>query len=477
MEQLEALVAAEEGRFTSYQSYEELRAHWWNLQREYPQTAHVETWGLTPPSEGEQSPGRPIEALILNSQTEGNRRPYALLQMEHENELPTTLAIQLIADIVCNNPHLLDEWGYNLILANTTHPDGIALQSWAHSSPHTFSPLSYALGFFRSAASEQVAWGYPFRHKKIFKHRPTNAENAANVALIEHYMPTYLHSFHSAALDDAHFFVNNTDATNEKLIRGVISAFQSRGLHLQDGIPEASHYKKVDGYNGVYSPMPGTGFQYESLNNDDELAEEMEWEYGTMAADYMINIDNERLQRTLLTEVPLFTAEALRNKTPSGITYLDALDIVRRNQIGIRKSIETCMPYLTKYSFSSPHRQSSSIGRLYRSVEWFSDLLHQINAQPIQRAGIKDRELSVAESYAMIHRQHYYELLFLGEVHHLAEKLSLKHMSSDLRDEVAGGVESINTVSPMQIIPLPQLVGAQALGGLISLQLSAQAMV
>lgn len=459
MEQIDSLVLQGQERFTRYQTYEELRAHWWRLSREYPEIAHLEQWGRGADRDEQYPNGRPIEALILSNPKEAAKRPFALLQMEHENELPTTLAIQLIADIVCQNPEILDELGYNLILLNTTHPDGIALQEWIHAGE--FTPLSYPLGFYRSAADEQVAWGYPFRHKKASRWR-VSPENRASMGLIEYHAPTYLHSFHAAGIDDAYVFIE--DPGNGALARSLIGAFQSRGLHMQQGAPEFPHYKKVDGYDGVYSPLPRAGLEYEAFYGDTELAEEIEWEYGTMASDFVTGIADG--VQAVLTEVPFLTAAALRNQSPADLLHADAQQIDRKYKLRNLESIEACMPVLGRAMRSE---ESPQAGRLLRSLTWYHGLLQRTIARPLIKVSRTEQKITIAEAFGMTERLRYYDLLFRGEVHHLANRLGEKAMADDIKGQLEAEIGEINQVSELQTLPLPKLVGAQALGALVAL--------
>jgi hypothetical protein len=460
MERFSTLIDNEQERFATYQTYEELRLHWWRLSRDYPDHTRIELAGHGSDRDAKYPGGRPIEALILSNHKEEHKRPYALLQMEHENELPTTLAIQLLADVVCKNPELLDELGYNLILLNTTHPDGIALQEWTQADE--FTPLSYALGFYRSAAEEQVAWGYPFRHKWAASYRAT-AENRASMRLIEHYQPTFLHSLHAAAIDDAHFFVN--DATDTALMQKLITTFGRSGLRMQEGSPEISYYQKVDGHPGAYSPLPNAALEYDDTYKNAEPSEDIEWPWGTMASDYVTGMTGSA--RTLLTEVPYFTTDALRSTALSGMTLQDAMKQDRNNKVTNLRSISA---HMTELDNRGELNGSPKTERLSRSLKWYCNLLEGIIAKPLEKEPHKKRELTVSEAYGIVQGWQYYGLLFRGEVHHLARRLGCQALAVDLRNEIEAEIEEIDKVSTLKVLPLQKLVGAQALSSLIALQ-------
>lgn len=459
MERFSTLIDNEQERFTTYQTYEELRAHWWRLFREYPDHSRVEPWGYGSGGDTQYQFGRPIEAFILSNHKEEHKRPYALLQMEHENELPTTLAIQLIADVVCKNPELLDELGYNLILLNTLHPDGIALQEWIQADE--FTPLSYALGFYRSAGDEQVAWGYPFRHKRAVSWNAT-AENRVGMGLIEHYQPTFLHSLHAAAIDDAYFFVD--DASDTLLMQKLARTLRRSGLRLQQGAPEAPYYQRVSGHPGVYSPLPNVALEYDHHYKEGEPSEDFEWSSGTMASDYVVGMTGGA--RTLLTEVPYFTTDALHSTRPSGITKYDAIKLNRDNKIINLRSIRAHMAELDS---RGELNGSPKVGRLSRSLKWYCNLMEDITSRPLGEEK-HETDLTVSEAYGIVQRMQYYDLLFLGEVHHLARRLGRHAIATNVHNEIDAGVKAIDRVSPLKVLPIQKLVGAQALCSLVALQ-------
>lgn len=460
MERFTTLIDNEQERFATYQTYEELRAHWWWLARNYPDHTRIELCGHGSDHDTEYPTGRPIEALILSNQKEECKRPYAFLQMEHENELPTTLAIQLIADLICKSPELLDELGYNLILLNTAHPDGIALQEWAQKGE--FTPLSYALGFYRSAANEQVAWGYPFRYKRTVNWN-TTAENRASMRLIEQYEPTFLHSFHCAAIDDAHIYLS--DNRDTALIQKLTKTLRRSNLHLQQGPPEMPYHQKIDGYPGFYSPLPSVALDYDNLYGNTEPPEDFEWESGTMASDYVAGVADDAYM--LLTEVPFLTTDALHSTALSGMTLQDAMRLDRDNTVTNFRSIST---FMTKLDDLGELNNSPQTGRLSRSLRWYCNLLEGINSSPLDKESYKTRQLTVSEAYGTVQRWQYYGLLFRGEVHHLARRLGRHALAVDVRNEIEAEIESIDKVSPLRVLPLQRLVGAQALCSLVTLQ-------
>lgn len=158
-------MAAEQPAFEQYQSYEQLRAYNFELQETYPHLARVELAGYSSDRTAKYPDGRPLEALIVADPEYEAARPYALIQVEHDNELPPMSAQQLMACVFCKNPDLLDSIGYNLIFFNTACADGLALQRWVEEGEGQFDPVTYALWGYRPTAAEQIAWGYPFKYK------------------------------------------------------------------------------------------------------------------------------------------------------------------------------------------------------------------------------------------------------------------------------------------------------------------------
>jgi hypothetical protein len=455
METLAKLVEQEQKRFTRYQTYEELRKHSWWRAANYPQYARVEPVGFGSDRTSEYPNGRPIEALILSTPKKESRRNYALMQVEHENELPATLALQLTADVLCQYPEVLDELGYNVILLNISHPDGIALQEWVNEAE--FTPLSYPLGYYRSAPSEQVAWGYPFAYKDAVSWA-MSAEVRASATLIEQRGPTFLHAAHAAAIDDAYFFVS--DPSNELLLHDLERAIKRNGLHMQHGTPELPHLKDVPSHPGIYYPALSARNEYDVAGS---------WGSGTTSTDYVSGMTDNTF--SLQSEVPYFTTDALRSTSPSGMTLADAVHLNRVNEINCAHRIASRLPEIERIVEQD---YTPSKGRLLRSLQWYNGVLmnRSYTREPVEPTPGMKREITEGEAYGHVQRNKYYGVLWQGAVHNLAKKLGNKAIgiANDVRAEVEEQVNAINEVSPLRVLPLPNLVGAQALSGLVAMQ-------
>jgi hypothetical protein len=457
------LIDEEKQRYTRFLSYEDLRSNNWKLQEDNYDLVRIETVGhgadWIPHPDYPDSPirvmaRRPIEAMIISSPEKEDERPYVLIQMEHENELIATLAIQLMGEVLCKRPELLDELGYNVILLNTTHPDGIALQKWTEAKE--FTPLNYALGFFRSAPSEQVAWGYPLGYKGavIFDTPPPEAK--ASMRIMEKYRPRVLYSVHGIGVSDAYFYLSHpSDALMEDLER----ATTHNGRTLQQGESEVGYIPKIG--PGMYGAIPTAAAERDHLQERKQGS--MSWKQGATSTDYLRSLVENPF--VVAGEMPYFAAQALQDLGLTDMTRRETKLIHIDNE---QKMLGRIASYYTQLEPLTINHEVAAVGRLARSIEWWHrDLIPIMHASKKSALGSPefDRQATVAEAFSSIQHRDFLGSHYLGEVHNLADILGQQSIADEIRGEVKEIIDDINEVSPLRVLSLANSVGAQALSG------------
>jgi hypothetical protein len=149
------------------------------------------------------------------------------------------------------------------------------------------------------------------------------------------------------------------------------------------------------------------------------------------------------------------------------MTRRDAVELDRRNKAITLQSMRAHMAELDSLEILA---YSAGSERLSRSIEWFSSWLANAISKPVTTNAGLDKELTVAEAFGVQRDKFYYDILYMGEVHRLAKQLGNYTVAEVTQVEIETGIAEIERVSPLRAVPLPMLVGAQALSCLVALQ-------
>jgi hypothetical protein len=274
---------------------------------------------------------------------------------------------------------------------------------------------------------------------------------------MQQYEPEVLHATHAAGIDDAHVYVSHL---HPEFVDGFRTSFTKSGLALQEAAaPEMPYLQKIG--NGLYHPIPTAQAAYDYRERYTANPEQMTWRGGTTSTGYLLNVVRNPL--VAFTEVPLLTADALRDGGPSGMSLGETIlaDVANEREI-----VASATRFYSALESRIQRSDSPAVGRLARSLKWW----HQqgaparLNAEE-QASAAPDmaREATVSEMYSNVHRWSFYATLFLGEAQHLATLLGEPGMADEVAAEVAGRIAVIKAASPLHVSPLPQLAGAQAL--------------
>ena len=133
---------------------EELRESSRRLVAEFPGVARLETVGAS-------AEGRPIELLTIGQ----GRTPALFLGVPHPNEPIGTLTLEFLCRLLCEDAELRARLDATVYAIKVADPDGLVLnEGWFKGA---FSPLRYALDYYRPPHREQVEWSFPIEYRTL----------------------------------------------------------------------------------------------------------------------------------------------------------------------------------------------------------------------------------------------------------------------------------------------------------------------
>src|SRR5262249_16314039 len=181
--------------YREFFSLDELRQRTHRLAEEFPGVARVETVGAS-------AEGRPIDLLTVGH----GRRPVLLVGVPHPNEPIGPLTTDFVRGLRCGAGELGNRLDVAVLAVPVAAPDGLVLNEGWLKGP--FSPLRYALGFYRPPHREQVEWSFPVDYKTLRFTTPA-PETATVMRVMERVRPRVFYSLHNAGFCGVYFYVSH----------------------------------------------------------------------------------------------------------------------------------------------------------------------------------------------------------------------------------------------------------------------------
>jgi hypothetical protein len=425
--------------YREFMTVAELSASSRELARRFPSLVTLQTIGTS-------TEGRPIEMLTIGH----GKQKALLLGTPHPNEPIGTLTLEFLARRLCEDDDLRDELDFTFSIIKCADPDGTILnEGWFKQA---FSPLTYALNFYRPPAREQIEWSFPV-HYKTLHFTESCPETRAVMAVMESERPSFLYSLHNAGFCGAYFYVSRPLPGLFPRLRRVVV---SQELAMHRGEPEAPYVKTFE--EGIYG-LFGAQERYDYLarNLGEDPAPYIE--AGTSSDDYLKTLT---AGYTFVSELPYYFDPVLHDASPAGMTRREAM---LQGVFRVDSIYHDVREYFAIIGRGAPR------DRLYRSVDDY------VKKTPKQLAALKReveapqyaREATRAEAFDSTVCRVFQHMLYLGEVYRLAVARGSEDVVRIVRrrlEEICGQIE---TQSDLQVVPLRKLVAIQVGSGLHAL--------
>lgn len=425
--------------YQEFLTVQELSASSRDLARRYPKLVTLQTIGTS-------MEGRPIEMLTIGN----GSRTALLLGTPHPNEPIGTLTLEFLTRRLCEDDDLREELGYTFLVIKCADPDGTVLNEGWFKQP--FSPLTYALNFYRPPHREQVEWSFPVHYKTLHFTNPA-PETRAVMEVMEHNRPTFLYSLHNAGFCGVYFYVSRPLPGLFPRLRRVVA---SQGMPIHQGEPEVPYLKRFD--EGIFA-LFGVQETYDYLarNLADDPAPYIE--AGTSSDDYLKTLTDGY---SLVTELPYYFDPVLQDRSPAGMTRREA---ILQGVFRVDSIYHDIREYFAIVSRGAPR------DRLYRSVDDYT------RKTPKRLAALKrevespqySREATRAEAFDSTVCRVFHHMLYLGEVYRLAVARGSEEVARVVRRRLEEICGQISSQSDLQTFPLQKLVAVQVGSGLHAL--------
>jgi hypothetical protein len=425
--------------FQEFLTLDELRASSRRLVAEFPALARLETVGAS-------AEGRPIELLTIGS----GAVPALLLGVPHPNEPIGTLTLEFLCRLLCEDADLRAGLDATVHVVKVADPDGLVLnEGWFKGG---FSPLRYALEYYRPPHREQVEWSFPAEYRTLRFTTPS-PETACVMRVMERVRPRFFYSLHNAGFCGVYFYVSHE---RPALFTALHDLVASQGLPLHRGEPEVPYLRTLA--PAIYA-LFGIDDAYEYLART--LGEDPAplIEAGTSSDDWLRRVSEAF---SLVCELPYYTAPGLEDTGPAGTSRRAA---VVTGLSRIEALHAECARAFAALRGRTPEH------RLTRSVTDYLEKTPKRLAAARAHAQSPDyaREATRAEALDATTCKAFYHFLYLGEVHRLAGMVGEQRLADELRARLAALIDEVERESALRVLPLRALVAIQAGAGLLAL--------
>jgi len=401
---------------------------------------------------GRSAEGRPIEFLTVGH----GRTPVLLVGVPHPNEPIGVLTVEFLARLLCEDEALRTQLDVTLFVVPVADPDGYVLnEGWFDGA---FSPLRYALEFYRPPHREQVEWSFPVDYRTLRWATPS-VETAAVMRVMERTRPRVFYPLHNAGFCGVYFYLS-PDAP-PPLVPALHAMVAAQGLALHGGEPEVPYLRTLAPATYALFGIRDTYDYLERTLREDPAPL---IEAGTSSDDWLAHVVPDAL--TIVCELPYYTAPALTDATPAGESRRDA--VVAGVERGLGLLAETRVAFERIADRAPDHRLTRSVrDYLRRAPKRLAAERAEAMTAPYAREATRAEQLDARVCGLLHHACH------RGQVHRLARMVGDELVAASLHASLAALTDEISTRSALRVLPLRPLVAVQAGAGLLAIAAAA----
>ena len=242
---------------------------------------------------GESMAGDPIYCLKIGN----GSRVILMYGFPHPNEpigsmMLDYLSRQLVEDEAFRNSFKDVSW----YIVKVADNDGAKLNEGWFRGPYT--PLNYALNFYRPASFQQVEWTFPIKYKTLDNNDPI-PETRALMKIIEEVKPIFIYSLHNAGFGGVYNYISDDAPILYPIFE---KAYEDQDIPAALGEPEMPYAVKFA--EAVYKmPTMRDTYDYYAANTDRDPAEII-GKAGTCSYEYGKQFNEKVFE--LVCEVPYY---------------------------------------------------------------------------------------------------------------------------------------------------------------------------
>jgi len=422
--------------YKSFYTVDELNESSEKLAKAYPRKVKIFEIGRS-------RKGEKIKALKI-----GKGKKIALLfGFPHPNEPIGSMTLEYFSWKLLEHEELLSQLDYIWYIIKCIDPDGARLNEGWFKGP--FTPLNYALNYYRPPGYQQIEWTFPIKYKTLVFDKPI-PETRALMKIIEDAKPQFMYSLHNSGFGGVYFYVSSPCKPLYKKLQGLAKT-EKLPLHL--GEPEVPYMKKLaDAIFLMFSSKET--YDYLKKHAKKDPAEIIN--YGTSSDDYAKRVAKSF---TLVCEMPYYYDSRINNVSES--------DIVRRNAVLHSIELSEQIYEFVKENYA---KAKSHIKDLENKKPFMDSVENYLRRFPDEIAADKHwaktdkslaRKATVAEKFDSYVIMRFYGLLMFGMLYRCVKKLPNKRFEEEILQHIKEWNNKLEKDLSYKVIPIRSLVKVQ----------------
>lgn len=418
-----------------FRTVDELNASSEELAQEYP--SRVKFLEI-----GKSREGETIKTLKIG---EGGKTAL-LFGFPHPNEPIGSMTLEYLSRKLVEDREL-DRLDFTWYIVKCIDPDGARLNEGWFRGP--FTPLNYALNYYRPPPYQQIEWTFPINYKTLVWDKPI-PETEALMKIMEEEKPRFMYSLHNSGFGGVYFYVS---APCKPLYERFQNLANREKLPLHLGEPEAPYMKKLS--DAIFK-MPTSVEAYEFLRKHTEKDPAEIINYGTSSDDYARRVAESF---TLVCEMPYYYDSRIGDTSPS--------DVMRRDAVlhSIKLAEERYRFVEQKYSevkasLRGRKEKNPFIDAIEDFLKRFPDSIaadkHWAETDPELR-----RKATIAEKFDSQVISLFYNLLSFGMLHRCVKDTKNDEAENEVLERITKLNQELEEQLSYKVIPIRSLVRVQ----------------
>ncbi len=418
-----------------FHTVDELNASSEKLAHEHPTKAEIFNIGKS-------RKGESIKALKIGR----GKKTALLFGFPHPNEPIGSMTLEYLSWKLAED-EALAKLDFTWYIVKCIDPDGARLNEGWFKGP--FTPLNFALNYYRPPGYQQIEWTFPIEYKTLVWNKPI-PETKALMNIIDDTKPQFMYSLHNSGFGGVYFYVSSP-------CKPLYSKFQNLAkkekLPLHLGEPETPYMKKLA--QAIFK-MPTAAESYDFLKKHTKKDPAEIIKHGTSSDDYARRVAETF---TLVCEMPYYYDPRIGDTSESELMRRDAV------LYGIKLAKERYDFIKEKYS-----KVKASLGGR-RNKRPFMDAIEEflrrfpdsIEAQKhwARTDPEVERKAIVAEKFDSEVISLFYGLLAFGMLYRCVKGTRNESVEEEVLQQITKTNEELEKQLSYKVIPIRSLVRVQ----------------
>jgi hypothetical protein len=398
---------------------------------------------------GKSRRGETIKALKIGK----GKKAALLFGFPHPNEPIGSMTLEYLSQRLVEDK-VLSKLDFTWYVIKAIDIDGARLNEGWFKGP--FTPLHYALNYYRPPSHQQVEWTFPIKYKTLVWNKPL-PETKALMKIIDKNKPRFMYSLHNSGFGGVYFYVSTP-------CKPLYSKFQNLAkqekLPLHLGEPEAPFMKKLA--EAIFK-MPTSAESYEFLKKHLKKDPAKVIKSGTSSVDYAQRAGENF---TLVCEMPYYYDPRIGDTSKSDVIRKEAvlydLKLQNENYNFVKKKYAKTKAQVKKYKDKKPF-----IDSIEEFLKRFPDQVAARKHWAETDTKLK-RKATVAEKFDSYVLSRFYGLLMAGMLYRCVKNTKNEKTEKEILDRITKLNKELEKQLSYKVIPIKSLVRVQLGSALIT---------